>query len=314
MDPRPASREVHNHSMDSTRWRDFPFRDGDIVIASWAKAGTTWIQQILGQLIFSAAEGLPIIDMCPWIELRYRPLQAVLDHLEAQPHRRMMKTHLPSDALPLSPHAKYLYVGRDGRDALWSWHNHHRHLTPHALRLVNDTPGRVGPPLEPAIADARQFFHDWLDRDGYPIWPFWSNVRTWWSDRGRANVLLVHFNNLKRDPQAQIRRIAGFLGIEVEESLWPAILRHCSFDYMKQHGAQFSSILARGFENGASDFFHRGENSRWRNTLTPDDVRKYERHASAQLSPECAHWLATGEGIEKAPWTAEPLLAEEARR
>ena len=45
--------------------------------------------------------------------------------MEAQTHRRFVKTHLPVDALVYSPKAKYIYIGRDGRDVLWSLYNHH---------------------------------------------------------------------------------------------------------------------------------------------------------------------------------------------
>lgn len=38
------TREMHNHHMDSTIWNDFSFRDDDIVIATYAKSGTTWMQ------------------------------------------------------------------------------------------------------------------------------------------------------------------------------------------------------------------------------------------------------------------------------
>ena len=41
------TRELHNHHFDSTAWNDFAFRDDDIVIATYAKAGTTWTQQIV---------------------------------------------------------------------------------------------------------------------------------------------------------------------------------------------------------------------------------------------------------------------------
>jgi aryl sulfotransferase len=44
--------------MDSTYWNDFKFRDDDIIISTYAKAGTTWMQQIVSQLIFNAAEGI----------------------------------------------------------------------------------------------------------------------------------------------------------------------------------------------------------------------------------------------------------------
>jgi aryl sulfotransferase len=285
-------RELQNHTMDSVRWNGFRFREGDIVVASWAKAGTTWVQQILGQLIFAGAENLPVLDLCPWIEQRFPPIEQVLERVEAQHHRRFVKTHLPADAVTISPRARYLYIGRDGRDAAWSWHHHHRRMTQHAFDLLNGAPGRVGPPLGPACEDVRQFFHEWLDGDGYPIWPFWSNISTWWNLRGLPNVLLVHFNNLKRDLPAEIRRIARFLEIELPDELWPRVFEHCTFEYMKAHGASLAAFLSRGFKGGANDFIYRGTNGRWRDVLTAEDVRKYEDFAARNLSPACGHWLA----------------------
>jgi aryl sulfotransferase len=47
------TREIHNVVFDSTAWNDFKFRTDDIVIATWAKSGTTWTQQIIGQLLFA---------------------------------------------------------------------------------------------------------------------------------------------------------------------------------------------------------------------------------------------------------------------
>ena len=47
------TRELHNHHFDSTIWNDFNFRDDDIVISTYAKSGTTWVQQIVAQLLFN---------------------------------------------------------------------------------------------------------------------------------------------------------------------------------------------------------------------------------------------------------------------
>src|SRR3546814_8940526 len=88
------------------------------------KSGTTWTQQIVGQLIFGGEPGVDVASISPWVDLRVPPREVKLPALEAQSHRRFLKTHLPVDALVFSPVAKYLYVARDGRDVVWSMYNH----------------------------------------------------------------------------------------------------------------------------------------------------------------------------------------------
>ena len=119
------TREFHNHHFDSSVWNEFNFRDDDIVIATYAKSGTTWLQQIISQLIFNGAEDMAVAEMSPWLDLRIPPKEIKLPEVEKQEHRRFLKTHLPVDALVFSPKAKYIYIGRDGRDVAWSAYNHH---------------------------------------------------------------------------------------------------------------------------------------------------------------------------------------------
>ena len=64
------TRELHNHHFDSTIWNDFRFRDDDVVIATYAKSGTTWTQQIVGQLIFGGDPGVNVAEISPWLDLR----------------------------------------------------------------------------------------------------------------------------------------------------------------------------------------------------------------------------------------------------
>ncbi|MDQ2694263.1 MAG: sulfotransferase domain-containing protein, partial [Pseudomonadota bacterium] len=108
------TRELHSHHFDSTVWNDFRFRDDDIIIATYAKSGTTWTQQIVAQLLFNGQEGLEVAEMSPWLDLRVPPKEIKLPAVEAQRHRRFLKTHLPVDALVFSPRARYIYIGRDG--------------------------------------------------------------------------------------------------------------------------------------------------------------------------------------------------------
>ena len=292
--PRKA-RELMNHHMDSTVWNDFVFRDDDVVIVTYAKSGTTWMQQIVGQLVFQGDEKIAMHAISPWVDLRVPPATEKLAMLEAQTHRRIVKTHLPLDALVFSPKAKYIYIGRDGRDVLFSFYHHHSTANALWYQIMNDTPGLVGPPIEPPDPDVRRYFRTWLQRDGYPLWAFWGNVASWWAARDLPNVKLVHFNALKTDLPGEMRAIADFLDIEVPEDVWPAIIEHCSFDYMKAHADKVAPLGGAVFEGGARDFMNKGVNGRWKDTLSEAESHDYEKMAVEKLGPECARWLATGD-------------------
>jgi len=292
------TRELHNHHFDSTIWNDFQFRNDDIIIATYAKSGTTWMQQIIAQILFGPDPELEVAEMSPWLDLRIPPKDVKLPMVEAQTHRRFLKTHLPIDALVFSPTAKYLYIGRDGRDVVWSLYNHHLNANHKWYEALNDTPGRVGPPIEPPPCDIRQYWREWSERDGHPFWPFWENVRTWWESRDLPNILFVHFANLKRDMPGEMRRIAAFLDVPIDNTQWETILEYCSFEWMKQHAAKSVPLGGAFWDAGAQVFIHKGVNGRWTETLTRDDMAEYETRAVQELGPECARWLKTGEVLE----------------
>jgi aryl sulfotransferase len=288
------TREFHNHHFDSTIWNDFRFRDDDIVIGTYAKSGTTWMQQIVGQLLFGADPDIEVAEMSPWLDLRVPPKAVKLPAVEAQTHRRFLKTHLPVDALRFSPKARYVYIGRDGRDVVWSMYNHHSNANDTWYAALNDTPGRVGPPIERPPSDIRQYWRDWMDRDGHPFWPFWENIRSWWAIRALPNVMFIHFAEMKRDLPGSIRRVAAFLEIPIDETRFNAVVEHCSFDWMKKN-ARKSVPLGGGFwDAGAEVFIHKGVNGRWAEVLSAAESAEYEARARSELGDECARWLATG--------------------
>jgi aryl sulfotransferase len=293
------SREMHNQHIDSTIWNDFKFRNDDIIISTYAKSGTTWMQQIISQMLFDADTEMEVHAMSPWIDFRVPPKEVKLPMVEAQAHRRFVKTHLPVDALVYSPHAKYVYLGRDGRDVVWSLYNHHKNGAPAMYDALNNSPGRVGPPLEPPTDDIRQYFLDWLERDGYPYWSFWDNVRTWWEIRKLPNILMVHFDVLKNRMPEEMRRIAMFLDIKINEDKWDLMVEHCTFDWMKEHGENSVPMGGAMWVGGTKTFINKGTNGRWKDTLTPQDSAEYDAKALQELGPECAHWLATGELSKK---------------
>ncbi|KAI7235699.1 P-loop containing nucleoside triphosphate hydrolase protein [Hortaea werneckii] len=286
-------RELQNHHTDTTLWNDFKFRDDDIIISTWAKSGTTWMQQIISQLLHQGADEASARDESHWLDLRAVPVKPALD---AQTHRRYIKTHSPIDALVYSPKAKYVFVARDVRDTMWSMHNHLYSATTTYYELINDTPGRVGPALKRPPPDPVQYFREFLEDDTDPTKshsPFWEHFRGWWNARSLPNLLLVHFNDLKTDLEGEIRRVAHFLEIEIPEEKWPDVVHHCTFKYMKENEARLSPEYAEViFTSNA--LINKGDNGRWTNLLTKEDIDRFENKAKMELGEEAADWLAGG--------------------
>jgi aryl sulfotransferase len=287
-------RELQHRVVDSTIWNQVAFRDDDVVIATYAKAGTTWMQQIVAQLIFDGAEDIDVPKLSPWLDMRAKPDEDKLAQIEAQRHRRFLKTHLPVDALVYSPKAKYIYIGRDGRDVVWSLHNHLVNTTDEVIDAANARLGDDWPPAERPPDSARDFYFQWLERNGQPLWPFWENIRSWGAIRQLPNLLFVHFSDLRADLEGQIRRIADFLEIEIAEPRWPIIVEHCSFSYMKANAEKCAPDNGRFWKGGAKTFINKGTNARWRDVLTREDCAFYEKLARRELGDECANWLERG--------------------
>eukprot|EP00198_Chlamydomonas_reinhardtii_P008310 XP_001697647.1 predicted protein [Chlamydomonas reinhardtii] len=290
-------KEMHNHHMESTvRWKELKWRNDDIVICSYAKAGTTLTQQLVGQLISGGDPTFRTADASPWLDMRVIPKEPMMAALEAQTQRRFIKSHLPTDCLPYNPNTKYIYLVRDGRDMCWSLYNHHSTANAMWYSVLNDTPGRVGPPITRPHPDPRQYFLDWLEQDGGPHWwPFFSHVASWWAVRQLPNVMLVHFSALRADLPGEARRIANFLDIAVPDDKWPTILEHCSMDWMRAHAELAVPGGGVFWEHGASDFIYKGTNGRWKDSLTEEDCRVYEERAIKELGPDCAEWLKTAQ-------------------
>ena len=89
---------------DSARWTGFRFRDGDIVISTRSKSGTTWVQMICALLVFQTPDlPAPLADLSPWVDWLVIELDELQARLDGQRHRRFVKTHTPLDGIPIDP-------------------------------------------------------------------------------------------------------------------------------------------------------------------------------------------------------------------
>ena len=331
MTKRPERTRVYRNALlDSTYWDRFLPRDNDIVISTAFKAGTTWTQRICAALIFQTAElGLPIDALSPWLDFRGAPQDFVIPAIEAQKHRRFIKSHLPLDAIPYYDQVKYIVVGRDARDVFMSLVPHHFNVVPPSFAMMNARDGaeaiavrrkygmEVSPVEEQALlklqrwegedfptlegVGIRDFWQLFMTRamfpwetDGYPYWSCFYHLKTWWEFRGLPNILFVHYADLLHDLDGQMRRISKWLDIDIDEDIWPSLVKAATFETMKTQFEKTTPAITHKIWRDPKNFFHKGSNGRWRDALTDDDLALYEHAKRRTLSPAAIEWLEEG--------------------
>jgi aryl sulfotransferase len=283
-------REYRNAVMDNRRWEGFEPRPDDIFVCTPSKCGTTWMQTIVANLLWPDGEfpGPIVNGICPWIEAKFMPAEAMHEMLRAQTHRRAMKSHTPADGIPWYPEAKYITVARDGRDAFMSWCNHVRRMK--MTELLNQQARAEGlPTLQPFDGeDYHGYFRNWLTENN-----FFDVVATYWARRDEPNLLFVHYNDMKADLAGEMRRVAEFLDVEIDASLWPAQVERCTFEGMRRADTRIGHF-EQGFDGGIEGFLFKGTNGRWRDVLDADDLAAYAKRVAEALPADTARWIEHG--------------------
>jgi aryl sulfotransferase len=274
---------------DSGRWVGFPFRQGDIVISTRSKSGTTWVQMICALLVFQTSElPAPLAELSPWLDWLVAPRDEVYQLLEAQEHRRFIKTHTPLDGISLDPKATYIVVGRHPLDVAVSLYHHGDNIDRIRWRELTGQPE----PEEPSRprAPLRDWLLKWIDEETTPRQQLDSlpglmwHLSDAWGRRDEPNVVLVHYDDLSSDLTGQMRTLATLLGITVPEQAWPRLVEAATFEQMRGHATDVSPAPSGVFKDPAA-FFRQGTSGAGLQLLTPAEVARY-RQRSAELAPE----------------------------
>ena len=278
---------------DSRRWDGFAFRDGDIVISTRSKSGTTWMQMICALLIFRTPL-LPakLSTLSPWLDWLVVPRDDVWAALDQQQHRRFIKTHTPLDGIPLDPRATYIVVARHPLDMAVSMFHQSRNLDRARIAELTGNPASTYEP--PPITEA---LLAWIDRDVSPAESMdslpgvmWHLTDAWQRAATTDNVLLVHYADLSADLDSEMRRIASRLHIDVPEDVWPTLVDAAGFARMRDRAAELAPDPA-GILKDTGAFFRRGSSGSGRELLTDEEFAHYLDRASELAPPDLLAWL-----------------------
>jgi aryl sulfotransferase len=300
-----AVRRYEGTVYDSSRWDGFELRPGDIIIASPPKCGTTWTQMICALLILQAPElPLPLDTLSPWIDMVTRARTEVFADLQAQTHRRFIKTHTPLDGIPNDPTVTYICIGRDPRDVALSIDHHIDNTDVDAFLQAREQAAAIdgielGPlrPRPPRPEGQRDRFWQWVD-DETPSTQVGSSLRrtvehlqTFRDAGGDLDVVHLHYDDLKDDLEGQMRKLAARLGIDVDEDRWPRLTQAATFESMRSRAD--TTVPGGGPEHwiDPAAFFSRGTSGQWRDLLDRADLARYTARVRRLASDDVVNWV-----------------------
>jgi hypothetical protein len=225
----------------------------DVFFGAYPKSGTTWARFVLFEMLSGKPSGFKATNQqMPGIGLHSKALRL-----------------LPGGGRLIATHEYYrkdyhraIYMVRDARDVLLS---------------------------EYAFLKALDFYHHDLD-EFVPYFlftcvsaygPWHRNVASWLDSpiAGTENMLVVRYEDLRRDPVPWFARMGEFLGVDVSEEQIKTAVANNSIQSMREKEDKEpvkASIRGR--------FVRDGKVRGWVSKLTPAQVHLIEEHAGRALA------------------------------
>jgi hypothetical protein len=297
-------RHYEGFMADSSRWERFAFREDDVVISTPAKCGTTWMQTIVGMLLLDRVDlGAPIGMLSPWLDMQIRSEDEVFALLEAQQHRRFIKTHTPLDGVPLLESVTYIAVVRHPLDVALSDRDHAENMREErAVELrtavAGEAPRRAAEPPEEPGAFLRWFIDNHESPTGSGpngLEDYCGQVRTYWERRDLPNVHLFHYADLWADRDAEMRRVAAALDVAIDEARWPAFVEAAGLASMRSRADDTAPDAHLGIWESSATFFRVGGTRDRASLLGRDDIAHFDQRLRA-LAGGAAAWAVGGRG------------------
>ncbi|XP_010573990.1 PREDICTED: sulfotransferase 1C1-like isoform X3 [Haliaeetus leucocephalus] len=261
-----------------TRWDQvwkFKARPDDLLIATYAKAGTTWTQEIVDMIQQNGD-----VEKCrrattyrrhPFLEWSMQESSAAsLELAEAMPSPRTIKTHLPVQLVPPSfweQNCKIIYVARNAKDNLVSYYHFHR------MNKGMPDPGTW-----------EEFIEKFMT--GKVLWGSWyDHVKGWWKAKDKHRILYLFYEDMKENPKQEIQKILKFLERDVNQEVLNKILHYTSFEIMKgnpmtNYTKEFQGIM----DHSVSPFMRKGAVGDWKNHFTVAQDKKFDEDYKKKMA------------------------------
>ncbi|XP_068116067.1 sulfotransferase 2B1-like [Hyperolius riggenbachi] len=260
----------HLHTPESLRYaQDFQFKEGDVVIVTYPKSGTTWMQEIL-TLIYSQgdpeiATTVPNWERTPWLEHIY-----FKDLLKEGEGPRIITTHLPSEVLAPAlqdTKAKVIYIARNPKDVAVSYYYFHK--------MAKFLP-EVGsfPEFLQLFLEGKVHYGSWFD-----------HVKGWHRQKKNLDFFYITYEDLQKDLRRSIKKVCGFLGCPMYTEEVDKVEQHCRFSVMSQNAMVNYTLIPREILNhDQSKFMRKGIVGDWKEHMNHEQSEAFDEIFREKMS------------------------------
>ncbi|NP_001187828.1 sulfotransferase family 5A, member 1 [Ictalurus punctatus] len=253
----------HLHTQESLRYgTNFKFQDSDILIVTYPKSGTTWMQEVVTLVSCRGnpvkAQTQPNWARAPWLEQYYCP-----DVLKATQGPRVLTTHLPYKLLAPAlqgSKAKVIYVARNPKDVVVSYYYFHK-----MAKFLND-PGTFSEFLS-AFLEGTVYYGSWFD-----------HVKGWTSNALNIdNFLYITYEEMWEDLCGSMEKVSRFLQCPLLEDELNSAQKSCTFDSMRENCmVNYTLIPQEIMDHSKGKFMRKGQIGDWINTFSQEQSRNFD--------------------------------------
>ncbi|KAM4043718.1 amine sulfotransferase-like [Anomaloglossus baeobatrachus] len=237
-------------------------RDNDVFLVTYPKSGTVWTQQILTLIMNeghrNGTEQINNMERAPWIENNFHNVD-----FKSRPSPRLFTSHLPYYLMPKDLRfrmGKVVYVCRNPKDALVSYY--------HFLRM---RPGIKCPENWEKFLD--------LSISGKVVCGSWfDHVRGWYTHKEDFNILIVKYEEIKKDLRATVRKICKFLDISLDDEAIDIVVEKATFKNMKHDSlANYTFLPNELLDKNKGAFLRKGIVGDWKNLMTVAQSEMFDK-------------------------------------
>ncbi|XP_028263584.1 sulfotransferase family cytosolic 2B member 1-like isoform X2 [Parambassis ranga] len=223
-------------------FEDFTFRPDDIIIATYPKSGTNWMQYMVS-LITNDGDSTPVdtlsnSERAPWLEL----FQAIALNLEKRPSPRVLTTHMCYNMMPQS--------------------------------FFEAKPKIASFLVKPGSSS--EFLHKFLDgKVSRGSW--FDHIKSWLSADSNEQILYISYEELTADLKASVAKVAEFLEKRLDDEVMEKIAEKCLFNNMKENKvSNYSTTPIQFLDQTKTKFFRKGVVGDWKNLLAAEEAEHFD--------------------------------------